>query len=114
MCYSERATIIIRFVNVKYPLPIKHVPNKYSFNERDIEASEFLAKDKDKKVGAKGKGFDFGVRQMFEKIMREKPKSEESIEKRTKMERQNESDDNESDTPEKTRNFVDFLKQFFF
>ena len=40
-----------------------------------------------------------------------KPKSAESIAERIKIKRQKESDDKQSDTPEQTKNFIDFLNQ---
>ena len=44
--YNERRKIIIEFENGKYPLPKKYVPNKYSFNENEMDASEFLTRIK--------------------------------------------------------------------
>ena len=73
--YNERRKIIIEFENGKYPLPKKYVPNKYSFNENEMDASEFLSEDQNKKGEAKDEDFDLGINKLFkEKSKRKKNK----------------------------------------
>ena len=65
--YSEGRKIIVGFVNGKYPLPKRYVPNTYSFNKSEIDVSEFLPEGKDKRVVPKDKDFDFEFRRMLAK-----------------------------------------------
>ena len=41
MFYSGRTIIIIEVENNKNPLPKKYVSNTYTYNEKEIDASEF-------------------------------------------------------------------------
>ena len=53
MFYRDRINIIIGFKKGKGKdqLPRKDVPNKFTFNESEIDASEFLPENKNEKEG---------------------------------------------------------------